>query len=176
MKGLFFALVIAIMIAGCKPTVKADDSVNDNSSVAHANNDQHIHNAIDSITIAWNTQNLPLFESLTTKGLVRMENGKKAIGSQKEYENFMNLYHTGFPDFEITFKNPTIKGDSAFLYWQITGTNTATFGNIPPTGKKLSVHGFSVWTFDGDGKATKEDAFFDNLIIYQQMGFAPPKK
>ncbi len=32
-------------------------------------------------------------------------------------------------------------------------------------------HGYSVWSFDRDGKVTREDAFFDNLELYNQLGY-----
>ena len=44
----------------------------------------------------------------------------------------------------------------------------------PATDKTLNVPGFSVWTFDGDGKAIQEDAYADNLAIYQQLGYSAP--
>lgn len=44
----------------------------------------------------------------------------------------------------------------------------------PATGKKINAHGYSVWLFDKDGKAAQEDAFYDNLVVYQQLGYSMP--
>ena len=47
----------------------------------------------------------------------------------------------------------------------------------PPTGKKIEIHGFSVWAFDSNGLAVQEDSFFDNMDMLSQLGYTltPPE-
>jgi hypothetical protein len=46
-------------------------------------------------------------------------------------------------------------------------------GNAP-TNKKIVVHGLSIWKFDREGKAMQEDAYSDNLEVFQQLGYTMP--
>lgn len=89
----------------------------------------------------------------------------------------MQVFHKAFPDFNVKITNTEINGNNANINWTVTGTNTGEFQGNAPTGKTIKMHGISVLTFNEDGKATKEDAFYANLVVYEQLGYtvSPPK-
>lgn len=143
---------------------------------ALSTDEKAIRNSIDKITKAWNTNDMEMMSSVLTENFVRTENGTTIAKNPKEYAGFMNIYHGAFPDFNVTIDKTVIDGNTAYLNWNCTGTNIGNFLENDPTGKKIKTHGFSAWTFDTDGKAIQEDAFYDNLVVFNQLGLAPPKQ
>lgn len=137
-----------------------------------------IKNAIDNAVKAWNTNDKELMFSFMDSNILRTTDGIKTQSGTKEYGEMMDLYHNAFKDFTVTLNNSNTKGNKTYISWTISGINTGEFLGNPPTNKKISVPGFSVWTFNSDGKAVQEDAYADNLAIFQQLGYsapAPPK-
>lgn len=134
-----------------------------------------IQAAINTALKAWNTNDKELMYSFMTPKISRLTDGIKTQSGTKEYGEMMDLYHNAFNGFTVTINSSDIKNNKAYIAWTITGTNTGEFMGNPATNKKLSVPGFSVWTFNGDGKATEEDAYADNLAIFQQLGLPVPK-
>lgn len=137
-----------------------------------------IKTAIDTAVKAWNTNDKELMYSFMAPDIIRNTNGIKTQSGTKEYGEMMDLYHNAFNDFKVTLNNSDIKGTKTYISWTITGTNTGEFMGNPATNKKISVPGFSIWTFNGEGKAIEEDAYADNLAIFEQLGYsapAPPK-
>ncbi len=134
-----------------------------------------IHSAIANITKAWNTNDKEMMASGMTSNFTRTENGNTIANNPKEYAGFMDVYHGAFPDFTVKIDKTVINGNMAYLNWTCTGTNTGNFMDNDPTSKKIETHGFSVWTFDTEGKSVREDAFYDNLVVFNQLGLTPPK-
>ena len=89
----------------------------------------------------------------------------------------MNQFHTGFPDFKVSLDSYFLKDGKSYINWTCTGTNTGPFMDNPPSGKKMEIHGYSVWAFDSNGLAVQENAFFDNMDMLSQLGYTvtPPK-
>lgn len=134
-----------------------------------------IQSSIDNITKAWNSNDKEMMASNMTSNFIRTENGTTIAKNPKEYAGFMDVYHGAFPDFTVKIDKAVINGNKAYLNWTCTGKNTGNFMENEPTNKKIETHGFSVWTFDADGKAAREDAFYDNLVVFNQLGITPPK-
>lgn len=132
-----------------------------------------IHSTLTNITKAWNANDKEMMASGMTRNFTRTENGNTIAKNPKDYAGFMDLYHGAFPDFTVKIDKTFINGNKAYMNWTCTGTNKGNFMENPPTNKKIKTHGFSVWTFDKDGKAIQEDAFYDNLVVFNQLGITP---
>ncbi|MGY8914014.1 MAG: ester cyclase [Flavobacteriales bacterium] len=133
-----------------------------------------ILSSVQKVVEAWNKNDKALFESITAKDFIRNGNGDRIASNQAEYESFMDLYHGAFPDFKVAVDNTVIMGNTAYINWTVTGTNTGEFMDNPPANKKIKTHGLSVWTFNQDGMAVQENAFSDNLEVYKQLGYTMP--
>ena len=131
--------------------------------------------AQNNIVKAWNTFDADLFKATTSADLKRSTNGVVDVNSQDEYVGFMTAFHTGFPDFKVTVDNTSFADGKLFTMWTVVGTNTGEFMGNAPTGKSITTHGLSVWSFDGDGKPSREDAFYNNMSVFQQLGISPPE-
>lgn len=132
-----------------------------------------IKKGIDDIVKAWNANDQAAMKSAMTNNLIRTENGNVIVKSSSEYAtNLMDVFFTGFPNFKVTLDDYKIMGNKVLINWTCTGTNTGDFqGKI--TNKPITTHGMSLWTFDKNGKASREDAYYDNLTLFQQLGYMP---
>ncbi|MCM4169140.1 hypothetical protein KCTC52924_00093 [Arenibacter antarcticus] len=133
-----------------------------------------IKTTIENIVNVWNTKDKELMNSSLSRNILRTDNGTTIAKKTSEYEDFIELYHAAFPDFKVKINKMVIDGNKAFLNWTCTGTNKGEFMGNPPTNKKIETHGFSIWSFDKEGKGEQEDAFYDNLVVYQQLGYSMP--
>ena len=129
---------------------------------------------LNTITKAWNTFDADLFKTIVVDNVVRNSNGVPEVQSFEDYKNFMTVFHTGFPDFKVGIDKVAMEGNAAYVNWTVTGTHTGEFMGNKPTGKKITTHGMSVWHFNDEGMAVQEDAFYDNLLLYSQLGIDPP--
>lgn len=132
-----------------------------------------IHSALNNITKAWNNNDKEMMAAGMTSNFMRTENGTTIAKNPKDYAGFMDVYHGAFPDFTVIIDKTFISGNKVYMNWTCTGTNTGNFMENQPTNKKIKTHGFSVWTFNKDGKAIQEDAFYDNLVVFNQLGISP---
>lgn len=143
---------------------------------ALSTDEKAIQTSIDRITKAWNSNDKDMMASAMTDNFVRTENGTTIAKNPKDYASFMDIYHGAFPDFQVAIDKTVIDGNTAYLNWTCTGTNSGNFLENDPTRKKIKTHGFSTWVFDKNGKAIQEDAFYDNLVVFNQLGIVPPKQ
>ena len=114
--------------------------------------------------------------SIVDENYIKKMNGVTVASNLQELKATMNVYLLGFPDFKFVSKVSYIKDTNAFVYWTFTGTNRADFSEQPATGKKVKVNGFSHFYFNKAGKIIKEDSFYNELDLLQQLGYTlnPP--
>ncbi|MAU26756.1 MAG: hypothetical protein CMH48_13670 [Muricauda sp.] len=133
----------------------------------------NLNTLVDS---CWNNKDLELLAPISTEDFTRTLNGIKVAGNQKELQAHINVYLTAFPDLNIHLKNTYIKDNQLFTHWTFTGTNTGVFGEFRATGKKAKVSGMSLLSFDSDGKLYREEVYYNELDLLQQLGYTlvPP--
>ena len=131
----------------------------------------------EKIGEAWSNYDKELFASVSSPNIIRNGNGVRMASNLEEYAGFMDVFHTAFPDFNVAIDSYVIKDGKSYINWTCTGTNTGEFMGNPPTGKSIETHGISVWTFDANGIAIQEDAYYDNMELYNQLGYtiSPPQ-
>ena len=124
----------------------------------------------------WNEKDLASVDPYLSESFTRRVNSINLATNKAELAANMNVYFNGFPDLEITIDNILSADNQVYMNWTATGTNTGTFGELKPTGKKIKVTGASRIEFDKEGKIVFEDVFFNELSLLQQMGhtLAPP--
>ncbi len=137
--------------------------------------DKAIYTTIQKMIPIWNKNDHKALNELSVPNLIRNANGARQASNQDEYAAMMTSFFTGFSDFKVALEDTKINGNKATISWRCTGTNNGEFLGNPPTNKKINLPGISVWTFDKEGKAVQEDAYFDNLTLFNQLGITPPK-
>lgn len=128
------------------------------------------------IDSCWNKKNAGAIQDLTTTDFIRNLNGISVAKNQKEMEAHMKVFFKAFPDLKLTVEETDVKGNKIFLFWQATGTNTGIYGEVAATGKKVKINGLSHLYFDETGRLNREDVYFNELDLLQQLGYSlnPP--
>ncbi len=128
------------------------------------------------IEISWNNKDLSKIKNIFADDFTRIVNNVKIASSPNELEANMHVFFTGFPDLIISINNSSIKNNQVYLNWTFSGTNTGEFGEVPATGKKVKVNGFSHIIFNKEGKILHEDVCYNELDFLQQLGYtlSPP--
>ena len=86
---------------------------------------------------------------------------------------FLQVYVTAFPDLKLTITDAFGAGDKVAWRWLSEGTNTGSLMGNPPTGKKVSVEGITIDTYDADGKVVESYNSWDSYGLMVQLGLVP---
>jgi len=120
--------------------------------------------------------NNSILDTIISSDFIRNINGIEVASNPGELKASLNVYYIGFPDLELTNQFRVVKDNQIFSNWAITGTNTGVYGEIPATGKKIKITGFSHFYFNNDGIIYQEDIYYNELDLLQQLGYSitPP--
>ena len=123
-----------------------------------------------------NKKDISQLKEIVDENYIRKMNGVIVASNIQELKATINVFLSGFPDYKFISENSYIKDNNAFVYWTFTGTNRADFAEQPATGKKVTVNGYSHFYFNKKGKIYKEEGFYNELDLLQQLGYTlkPP--
>ena len=130
-----------------------------------------INPIINKYLEAWNTGNYSLFKDIVDSSfeLRKLPDFNPARGI-KNLEDYLISTHNFIPDFLLTETERIFLGDTAVVVsWIFTGTFKAE-NDLPPTGSKIDIPGFSVIYFN-DNKLTGEWISFSDLTWIKQLGY-----
>ncbi|MDL5511652.1 ester cyclase [Arenibacter sp. M-2] len=125
-----------------------------------------------SIIVYLNLRREKEIDSLVTDDYVRNMNGIPVVTNKTELKARLNLFGTGFPDYDITMGNCLVCDNQGYVDWMFTGTNTGQFAEVMATGKKVKINGFSHLYFNEEGQIYREDIFYNELEFLQQLGYS----
>ncbi len=77
-----------------------------------------------------------------------------------------------FPDLHLQPYEIVVEGDRVAFAWHLTGTHQAVFLNIPPTGRRLTVSGFTLLTV-ADGRFVWGRSLWDAAGMLRGMKLLP---
>jgi steroid delta-isomerase-like uncharacterized protein len=158
----FLILPLLFVLISCENR-EADSNSQDTEAINRRNLDIFIEKV-------WNEKDLSTIDSLFTSAFTRQVNGVNLASDKNELTANLQVYFTGFPDLNIKLNNTESQKDHIYIHWTLTGTNTGTFGELPPTGKKIKISGISRIDFDESGKIKQERVYYNELSLLQQMG------
>ncbi len=133
--------------------------------------EQQLKDASENYLKAWSDKDSTLILELSTPDFERIINGKIVSNSPAGLVKSLGFWHTAIPDFKLSIREITAKGNRTYISWTCTGTHTGMLDNVPPTGKKSTTEGFSVLTFNDEGEIEHESAYYDQLGVMQEWGF-----
>jgi len=93
--------------------------------------------------------------------------------SREQFKERLRTSRAPFPElcFEIT--ETVTEGDRVAIAWRMLGTHTEPMGPLPPTGRRISVQGMTVY-YCRDGRITGHRQVVDRLAVARQLGLAGP--
>ena len=77
-----------------------------------------------------------------------------------------------FPDFHEELIEMIAEGDKVVVRFLITGTQSGSWGPVPPTGKKLAFEEILILRIT-DGRVVEQRGIVDNLNALRQLGIMP---
>ena len=76
-----------------------------------------------------------------------------------------------FPDLHFTIEDQIVAGDKVATRWVAEGTNSAAFGNVPATRRRVRVDGLILDRI-ADGRVVERWEQWDQMGMLQQLGLA----
>ena len=131
----------------------------------------------DRVLEMWNEANLTIVDEVYAHEIVRHDCGvPEDIVGLKNMKNYLENLFNAFPDLNITVDEMIVEGNKMVQRWTMTGTNTGSMGDMPPTGKNVRFSGVSIGHFV-NGKAVEMWDFYNVLDMMLQLGFTltPPQ-
>lgn len=86
-------------------------------------------------------------------------------------QGLLTAYHRGFPDLELVIDDMFGAGDRVATAFTFKGTHLGEVMGVPPTGRRVSVHGTIHSRVEG-GRLVEEWELLDLATMYQQLGLA----
>ena len=138
-------------------------------------NEKHVQSNIEKYSNIWddviNHDNLDAINDSNFDENVIMVSSPENIVGIEGFKSFYANFVTGFSNKEFTIVDIFGQGDKLVKHWKFKGTNSGEFFGMPATGKDVDIEGTTLVEMK-DGKITKEQDFFDNMVFMQQLGIA----
>ncbi len=138
--------------------------------------EEEVQNLVERELGIYNEGNLALADEIIAPDYVEHTAGfpEDVVGIEAFKDSVTNL-RTDYPDFNVTVEETIVKGDRIVSRWIVTGTNTGTTGDLPPTGKKIRIEGVNILRIV-DGKVVERWTYYNQAAVLIQLGFTitPP--
>lgn len=135
--------------------------------------EQTIETNLRNYFAEWDEVNFTgLITNFVDDNFIRSENGKVKSTNQEEYIQFGGEHSGACAGIKIS--NVAVKNNKAYFQWS---SSTPMKNECDGPNVVIENSGFSVWEFDEDGKAIREDTYYDELNLMQQLGHTlhPPE-
>lgn len=120
---------------------------------------------------AVNTGNFELFKEAVSIENVDHDPARGQVQGPEGYRMFFSGLRDAFPDLSVGLETMVADEDSIAIAYTITGTQSGSFMEIAPTGKKIKIRGTQISKFK-DGKMVERWGSSDELGLLQQLGAA----
>lgn len=90
--------------------------------------------------------------------------GRRRIAESYDY------WFKAFPDLAYTVRDLIIDGDRVALFFGIRATQTAPFGGVPATGRRIDFGGVCLFRLGADGLFVHEQRLYDVSGVLMQLG------
>jgi steroid delta-isomerase-like uncharacterized protein len=131
----------------------------------------------NSVLEMWNEANITIVDEVYAPEIVRHDCGiPEDIEGLENVKNHLENFFNAFPDLNITVDETIVAGNKMAQRWTMSGTNTGSWGEMPPSGKNVRLSGVSIVHFV-NGKAVEIWDFYNVLDMMLQLGFTltPPQ-
>jgi steroid delta-isomerase-like uncharacterized protein len=120
----------------------------------------------------WNQQKMDAVDEMIAADFAQHDSQSPlGVRGVEGYKQFVRHYLNAFPDCHFTVEDQLAEGQMVVTRWTVTGTHRGDLGNIPATGRRMSVTGIS-WSRIENGKFVESWTNWDTLGMLQQLGVA----
>ncbi len=130
----------------------------------------HVRRLVELYLAVWNSGRIEELEALVAEDFVRTADPlSESVTGREALARLIGKTRLDMPDFAATAEEVLVEDDRAAVRWRMTGTDTGP-GDLPPTGRPLSVAGLSFFELRGD-VLSREWTIIDGLAALGQMGY-----
>lgn len=131
---------------------------------------------IERTHTTWNARDLQGYRELGGPGLeMRVSGGSPGTGPDG-LERLYTLWQEAFPDNHAEILSIVCEANDAALEGRLTGTHTGPLrlptGDIPPTGRRVSVE-YALQISEAGGRMVSYRLYFDRVDLMTQLGLMP---
>jgi steroid delta-isomerase-like uncharacterized protein len=124
----------------------------------------------------WLGGNVAVLDELLAPDCVNYEQSNPELRGKeacRQWANDLRLANRqGFPDFDITVEDLVAEGDKVAKRWVFRGTHSGEFSGIPPTGKRVTMRGITLYRVSA-GQVREMYWNYDVFGLLQQLGAIP---
>ena len=124
----------------------------------------------------WNEGNLAMVNELFDPNIIRhaVDIYEDIVGFDA-YKEWVKNTRTEYPDFNVKTVEIIVKDDMFVWHWMISGTNTGSLDETPPTGKKMQISGVTISKITNE-KISEQWFFWNQAASLKQLcfTFTPP--
>ena len=124
-----------------------------------------------------NAHNIAYLDSILADNYTRHSQssppGMQEIKSKELFLKFAKMHFKSFPDWNEKIKFMVAEGDKVAFLTIGTGTNTGKIGELPPTGKSVTVQNLTVHRIDENNHIAETWILWDNVAFLSQLGLYP---
>jgi steroid delta-isomerase-like uncharacterized protein len=120
----------------------------------------------------FNKQNLAIIDELIAEDYVVNGVGGQQLKGPDGVRMMITMYTTAFPDLHMIIDDLIGEGDTVACRFTTKGTHKGEFMGIPPTGKMVSISGYSFNRLK-DRKQIETWGLSDWMTAMQQLGVTP---
>jgi len=124
----------------------------------------------------WIGGNLAVLDKLLAPDCINHEQSnpeQRGKAACKQWANDVRLVNRrGFPDYDITPEDIVAEGDKVVKRWVFQGTHSGEFAGIPPTGKRVTMRGITLYRL-AQGRVSEMYWNYDVFGLLQQLGAIP---
>lgn len=101
-------------------------------------------------TASWDHGDVDAFDELLGADYARSSPSGGSVQDRSAFKKSILATRDAFPDLTTTIEELVEEGDRMAIRWRSTGSHTATFLEVPPTGRRVEVSGVTFARFDGE--------------------------
>ncbi len=91
----------------------------------------------------------------------------------EEMKEYVGIFHSAFPDFQVTLEDQIAEADKVVNRWTVRGTHRGEFMGTTPTDKEVEFTGIHISRVNEEGKLQESWENYDALSLMQQIGAIP---
>ena len=122
----------------------------------------------------WNEQRKDLVPTFVHEAYhIHLDTGDQWEGKTLDHAEFcrrLDFSFDSFPDMNFDIKSAIEEENHVAITWQLTGTNLGKIADFPPTNKKISTQGMTIYFFQ-DNLIAGHSQVFDRQTVMKQLGF-----
>ncbi len=161
LKGIIFLFALIFWVTGCSESVEEQ-----NKNIIQ----QVYKNGI-------NAHNVGYLDSMLADNYTRHSQssppGMQEITDKKVFLNFIKAHFSAFPDWNENIEFMVAEDDKVAFITTGTGTNSGNIGEMPPTGKSVTLKNFIIHRVDENNRIAETWVLWDNLTFLSQLGLYP---